>query len=158
MIATLFVTLVAWTLSAQRNIATGVNGFGAGIILGEPTGINAKLVISPPAAFDIGLAWSFTDATRPGFSFVLYGDYLFHMFDLVKVPAGQLGFYCGVGGLVNLRPDNTAVTLRIPLGVTYVFANVPLDVFLELVPGMQLFPETRVAGFAGLGIRYWFKW
>jgi hypothetical protein len=156
----IFALIVAVIAPAFAQVAgiPGVRGLGLGVILGEPTGFNVKLLISPQAAFDIGLAWSFTDATRPGFSFVVYADYLYHFFGLVRVPVGQLGFYCGVGGLLNVHTDALALCLRIPLGLAYVFENVPLDVFIELVPGMQIIPETRFAGFGGIGIRYWFKW
>jgi len=33
-------------------------GFGLGVIIGEPTGISAKLWTSPVNAFDFGLGWS----------------------------------------------------------------------------------------------------
>jgi hypothetical protein len=132
-------------------------GFGLGIVLGEPTGITAKLFLHPLVAFDLGLAWSFAGTGNTSFDFVAYGDYLFHFFGLIPVPVGDLGFYCGIGGLADIQSSAVLVMLRIPLGATYLFAKVPLDVFLEIVPSMEIFPKTAVVGFGGVGIRYWFK-
>jgi hypothetical protein len=133
-------------------------GLGLGIILGEPTGINIKLLLSPPAAFDLGVAWSFVDQANVGYNFIMYADYLIHFFGVVNIPYGQFGFYCGVGGLVNIQASEFQVSLRIPLGVTYILDEVPLDIFLEIVPGMEIFPQTLFRAFGGLGVHYLIKW
>src|SRR5215471_20634393 len=75
-------------------------GIGVGVILGEPTGFTMKYWLARNHAFDLGAAWSF----EPDGYFELYGDYLFHFFDLIKVPRGELPLYVGVGGRVAI-PD-----------------------------------------------------
>ena len=149
--------IIAQTAFPQGGEPEEYRGFGIGIILGEPTGFNAKLVLNPLAAFDLGVGWSFADPQHMGFNFFVYGDYLFHFFGLAAVPSGSLGFYCGIGGLANIRGDGVLASIRIPLGLTYLIANVPLDVFVEIVPSMEVYPETIFRGFGGIGIRYWFR-
>ena len=46
------------------------------------------------------------------------------------------------------------VGVRIPLGLVYEFAEVPLEIFIEAAPGMDVFPDVQVNGGGGMGIRY----
>jgi hypothetical protein len=55
----------------------------------------------------------------------------------------------GTGGGIS-------VGARFPLGVLYVFRGVPLEISLELVPGLYLFPDTTFLAMGGIGIRYCF--
>ena len=45
---------------------------------------------------------------------------------------------------------------RVPIGLAYIFAEDKLDVFLETVPVMNLFPSTDFDLNAAIGIRYFF--
>ena len=133
-------------------------GLGLGVILGEPTGLNAKLWFSRETAMDLGLAWSFVDP--PNITMQVYADFLFHFFGLFQVPIGQLPLYVGAGGrVIFLGNDDDVpvnVAVRVPVGVAYLFESLPLDVFLELVPMMELFPATQFRFGGGIGIRYFF--
>jgi len=136
-------------------------GFGLGIVVGEPTGISLKSWQGRTTAFDAALAWSFA-----GHDFVqLHGDYLSHNFSLLKVEQGQLPFYYGIGGrlkLINIdnkrndRDDKTRIGVRIPLGLAYLFEKVTLDLFVEVVPVLDLVPETAFDLNAAIGVRYFF--
>jgi hypothetical protein len=150
MIAVL-VCLVSGTAHAQSR------GFGLGLIIGEPTGLSAKLWQSRTTALDFAAAWSFADEA----AFHLHGDFLVHKFNLIRVERGQLPVYYGIGLRVKLsdekKHDDTSLGLRIPVGLDYLFAGgTPLDVFLELVPILDLVPNTDVTLNASLGMRYWF--
>jgi len=46
--------------------------------------------------------------------------------------------------------------VRIPIGVSYYFANDPLELFFEIVPILDLAPATEFSGNGGFGIRYYF--
>ncbi|MDP2364021.1 MAG: hypothetical protein Q8M94_09660, partial [Ignavibacteria bacterium] len=50
------------------------NGFGLGMILGQPTGISAKYWTTGSTAFDFGLGYSYERHSR----MQLHADYLFH--------------------------------------------------------------------------------
>jgi len=125
--------------------------FGAGIIFGEPTGINFKKWIGSTTAIDGGIAWSFM---KEG-SFHLHIDYLFHNFNLFKKNKGKLPFYYGIGCRIKMD-KKSRLGIRIPIGVSYIFEKVPLDVFFELGPLLDLIPATEFGITVGIGIRYYF--
>lgn len=125
------------------------NGLGLGLILGEPTGASVKYWVSDNAAFDVGAAWSLADRNE---ALHMHTDILWHSwFRDTK----NLAFYYGVGGRV-IFADDAEAGIRLPLGLTYVFDSIPIDVFLEAAPILDLVPDTNLAGNGGVGIRYYF--
>lgn len=125
--------------------------FGLGVLLGEPTGISAKLRLDSTSALDAAAAWSFIGDG----AFYFHADYLFHFNDVLFVDPGELPVYVGIGGKILLK-DEPRLGARIPLGLAYEFEGAPLDVFFEIAPGVGLFPETDVDFGGGIGIRYYF--
>ena len=78
-------------------------------------------------------------------------------FDLFQVPPGKLPLYVGVGGGVKFRDhDDDRVSVRVPVGVSYMLDNAPVDVFLEVAPVVDFTPSTRGGFTAGIGARFWF--
>ena len=136
----------------QLNSFAQDRGFGLGIILGEPTGVSGKLWTSGENAFDFGAAWSFQGDGH----LLLQADYVWHIFRLIPVSSGKLPFYVGVGGRVVFADDPT-IGVRVPLGLDYMFSNAPVDIFLELVPILDLAPSTDFDFNGGIGARYWFN-
>ncbi len=126
-------------------------GFGMGIILGEPTGLSAKLWTSQDNAFDFAAAWSI----RGEGNLLLQADYVWHFFDAIPVSEGKLPLYIGIGGRVLLAND-PQLGVRIPFGLDYLFASAPIDIFVEIVPVLDLSPSTDFGVGGGIGIRYWF--
>lgn len=143
--------LLAAVLLYSASVAQEKN-IGLGIIAGEPTGISGKLWTENHTAFDAAMAWSFGKEGK----LHLHGDYLFYNFNLFNVESGQLPLYYGIGGKLKLGGDNT-VGIRIPVGLNYIFANAPLDVFFEIVPVLDLIPGTEFDLNGGVGIRYFFN-
>lgn len=132
-------------------------GFGLGVIVGEPTGLSGKLWQSKSTAFDFGAAWSFVDEG----ALHLHFDILVHRFDLIHVDSGKLPVYYGLGARVRFDEDDagdqdTNVGIRFPVGLDYLFASAPLDLFFEFVPILDIAPETDVSLNGSLGFRYWF--
>jgi hypothetical protein len=149
-VAILLVLLAAF---AEPAAAQG-SGVGLGVIVGEPTGLSLKFWQSRTTAIDVAAAWSFADQS----AFHLHGDVLFHKFDALKVEKGQLPFYFGIGGRVKFTDNDTLVGIRIPLGLDYLFGGgTPLDVFVEIVPIVDLAPSTDASLNGSLGLRYWFR-
>lgn len=126
-------------------------GFGAGIILGEPTGVNGKLWLGGTNALDMGAAWSFQGEGH----LLLQADYVWHSFNLIQVSSGKLPLYYGFGGRLIIS-DDSVLGIRIPVGLDYMFSNAPVDIFLEVVPILDLIPTTEFDFGAGIGVRYWF--
>jgi len=146
------VALALLTAFAGPAAAQG-NGVGLGVILGEPPGLSLKFWQSRTTAIDFAGAWSFADNT----AFHLHGDVLFHKFDLLHVDKGQLPFYFGIGGRLKFNDNDTLVGIRIPLGLDYLFGGgTPLDVFVEVVPIVDVAPSTDASLNGSIGLRYWF--
>lgn len=127
--------------------------FEAGLVLGEPTGASLKYWFNDTLAVDSALGWSFHRET----DLYLHGDVLWHKFDLFRVPEGELPLYFGVGARVKFRDNNDdRVGIRLPVGVTYLFANTPVSLFIEVAPIIDFTPSTQGGFTAGIGARYRF--
>jgi hypothetical protein len=148
--------------------------FGLGLELGEPTGLNGKYFFSDAAAIDFGLGWIY-DHYYYGDGAHLYADFLYHPVSLVHASAFELPLYFG-GGLrfwsfhycVARVCDygGSAIGIRIPVGISFDFNNVPLDIFIQLVPVIDFVngdyydryrDRTHFGVDLSVGIRYWFK-
>lgn len=127
-------------------------GFGLGIIVGDPTGINGKMWLAQSAAVDGAAAW---DLGKNG-GVQIHGDLLFHKYGLIPVESGKLPLYFGVGGLLGFHKKNI-LGIRGPVGLDYMFASTPVDIFLELVPVFLLVPKTDFGFNGAIGFRYFFK-
>ena len=141
----LLVSISGFTFSQDKKI-------GAGIILGEPTGFSFKYWLTQSTALDAGLAWSFVDEN----AFQIQADYLIHNFSLIKVSSGKLPFYFGIGGRLKFAND-VSLGVRVPLGLAYIFSDEPIDIFLEIVPILDLVPKTDFTIGAAIGGRYFFN-
>ncbi len=142
------------TAGSTRSSSSNDHGnFGIGVILGEPTGLSAKMWTSENTAFDLGVAWSFSGNGH----FHIHGDYLFHNFGLFDVSKGSLPLYFGIGARMLFRDNaDDKIGVRIPIGLEYFFDGVPLAVFGEVVPILDLAPSTEFDINGGLGIRFYF--
>jgi hypothetical protein len=148
--------------------------FGLGLELGEPTGLNGKYFFGPSTALDFGIGAIYQHYYY-GDGLHLYGDILFHPVSLASTPALEIPFYVG-GGLrywdfrycVGNVCDygGSAVGIRVPLGISFDFNNVPLDIFIQLVPTIDFlagdyYDRYRDRNHFGvdfsLGIRFWLK-
>ena len=139
-------------LGCLAGLSFGQNGdIGLGIILGEPTGLSAKWWTGKTMAFDAGAAWSFVS----GEFFQIHGDLLFHDFNLFKVEKGKMALYYGFGGRVKMA-DVTIISVRVPIGISYQFEKTAIELFLEIVPMLDIVPATEVGIGGGAGFRYYF--
>ncbi|NOX38718.1 MAG: hypothetical protein GXO78_14405 [Calditrichaeota bacterium] len=124
---------------------------GAGIIIGEPTGISLKYWQSSSQAFAAAAAWSF----RGKAAVHVHVDYLFHHSVTQEIRQGNLASYFGLGVRSKFR-DGILLGVRIPVGINYLFAGAPLEFFIEFVPIMELIPATELKINGGFGLRYYF--
>jgi hypothetical protein len=136
--------------TAQAQARGEGGNLGIGAMLGEPTGISAKLWNGDKSAFGFGAAWSFGryDAIH------LHADYLQHSW-IDGVEKGNLAFYYGIGGRIVLA-DDPGIGIRVPLGLNYIIEDAPIDIFVEVVPILDLAPSTDFDGNGALGLRYYF--
>ena len=150
-----FVTFTMLMCFSTQTFASS-NSFGIGFILGDPSGFTAKFFISGNDAIDAGIGPSGRDG------FYLYADYLRHFRNLFPVP--ELAVYVGAGAGLHEHDeeskhheeDELSLEARPPLGIAYVFRQVPIEVFLELAPALELIPDIDFHLRGGLGARYYF--
>lgn len=126
-------------------------GLGLGLVFGEPTGLSAKLWTSEKTALDAALAWSFYN----GGWLHAQADFLIHNYDLIDVSEGALPVYYGIGAYVTFSSD-LGLGARVPLGLAYHFEDAPVEIFLEIAPGLSLLPGIGFYMGGGLGARYYF--
>ena len=167
-----FVAVLAATADARPRPGGHIGGrsfeanktFGLGLELGEPTGVTGKYFLSASNALDFGLGTIYNYFDRDGLH--LYLDYLWHPVSLISNESFELPFYVGVGGRFwnfTDRPyDNAyAFGVRVPLGIAFDFNNVPLDIFVQIVPTLDFYANYRHSVYldldASFGIRYWFN-
>ena len=144
--------IILSTLFFMSSLNAQNQAVGLGIIVGEPTGFSFKYWTTSTTAFDAALAWSFIDEG----AFHIHADYILHTFNLIRVPEGKLPFYYGIGARLKTSVD-TRLGVRVPLGLAYLFQNAPVDIFLEVVPILDLTPKTDFKINAALGARYYFE-
>ena len=129
-------------------------GIGLGVIVGDPTGVTVKGWLSERSAIDAGFGWSFNHRDSPH----LYADYLWHLFDVIRVDRGKLPLYFGVGGRILWERDrDNRAGIRAPVGIAYLCEGKPIEIFGEVVPILDVSPDTEFELSGGIGIRYYFR-
>jgi len=158
----------AWILIALFTLIPGgtfaQSAWGLGVILGEPTGISFKQWTGRDRAFDAAAAWSFSGLD----SFQFHGDYLFHNFSWQEETdiRGVVPLYYGIGARIKLGSNDngrlrnrtdTRIGVRIPGGISYLLEDAPVELFLEIVPLLDVVPDTRFDLNGAIGARYYFR-
>ncbi|MEX0686887.1 MAG: hypothetical protein WD267_04850 [Balneolales bacterium] len=126
--------------------------FGFGAMAGQPTGGTIKLWFNPRNALDGSFGWSLFEEEDD--NVYLHLSYLRHKYNDINVARGLMPYYFGLGGFSRLG-DNPISGVRIPFGLTYLFENDPLEIFVEVAPMIELTPSVVARGSYGLGIRYY---
>lgn len=165
--AALSLSLLSDTLVSEANAAADAYfrrdpvGFGVGIVLGLPTGLSlAWKKANTPVFFDAALAWSLDSG-----AFLVQGDILIVPTTLRTADWSDLAFplYVGVGPRIAVNDDydhgsrsDGSLGVRVPLGMAFQHDNFPLEGFLEVAPGLRLFPSTSFFFDVACGARFYF--
>jgi hypothetical protein len=167
-----FTSFVSLTAVAAQAAPAASQDFGIGFVLGNPSGLSAKLPAGGINAFhfilayDQGRGWGNRgwDGERCGPNYNnndcdgrLYvgGDYVWYNYNAIPVSKGRLPLFYGPGVWVSTA-DNTSVGIRFALGLEYQFATAPFDIFFEIAPGVRVIPNTQGYVSSGLGARFYF--
>ena len=129
-------------------------GAALGAFLGQPTGISFRYGFAKDQSIEAKAAWSFGTADRDA-AFILQGNWIEELPDLIKIKDLRIPFYFGGGVQVELASDFGLVA-QVPVGLAYRFRKAPVELCLELDPGLRLVPETAFALGGGVGCRYRF--
>ncbi|MEQ8272951.1 MAG: hypothetical protein RMA76_10195 [Deltaproteobacteria bacterium] len=131
---------------------------GVGAMIGDPTAVGLKTRFDENNALQFHAGWGFADPYGARATFML--DYLAHIvvFAAETRDVGLLTPYVGLGGKLGLREsdDPVAIGARVPLGLGFLFREVPIEVFLEIAPGVLVFPEVAALVDGGVGARVYF--
>lgn len=156
--------LAAAVLLAACGVVNAQEKLGVGIIAGEPTGVTLKKWRDNRVAIDMAAAWSFSEND----SFQFHIDYLVHDYTVFRPSGvtGKLPLYYGIGGRVKLRDDDnnknrnnddTLIGVRVPVGIAYLLPKDPFEFFGEIVPTLDVAPDTDLDINAAIGFRYYFQ-
>lgn len=146
-------------VSAGRPVDKG--SLGVGIVLGEPTGLCAKLYLDDDAAIQGALGFNFY-----GSGIQANAEYVLHPWIVQERDAFVLPIYVGPGlRLIQYdggrgADNHYAIGLRVVGGMLFDFKEVPLDVFLEVAGVIEYdFKDSEGVELAlnlGAGVRYYF--
>lgn len=147
----LVVFAMAFTAAAQDH----KGHYGIGLALGEPSGFSIKKFNNNNnEAFQYTLGYS---AVKGQEGINIGADYLLHNYDFITAEKGRIPFYYGGG--IHLKSYNDAgnqLYARVPLGVAYEAADLPVDVFFEFAPGVAVLPSPALVTNFAIGARFYF--
>jgi hypothetical protein len=166
---------LAVSMAGAASAAETSHPFGLGIVVGEPTGLSAKLYLAQPFALQFGAGIVDDFGGRDGFN--LNFDFIWHPAVLARNAALTMPFYLGVGArLADDRYDyfvdnvryvdhDARLGVRAPFGLLLDFNRVPLDLYFELALVIDFvyfddvvgpYHRDRLGWNGGIGLRYYF--
>lgn len=126
---------------------------GIGFMLGQPTGLSARVDLDSETAWDGLLAWRLGNDSYLS----AHVNRLWLKPKSINLDGIKLDSYFGVGGIIFLPSSDLGLALRVPGGFSYKFQNPNLECFAELAIAFSVIPETDFDVVGGLGLRYWFN-
>ncbi len=149
----------ARTEDASASPAADKGTVGVGIILGEPTGVSAKLYLTDDQAIQAAAGYAFISG-----GLHLHADYVLHPAILQSRDSFVLLAYVGPGvRLIQYRGsaenEFVAIGVRGVGGLLFDFKDQPLDAFVEVAGVLEFGFEGEgadVALNAAAGVRYYF--
>jgi len=125
-----------------------------GVVLGEPTGLSFKIQKDKNFVFDSGLEFNTKDN-------YLYLNFDFFKYDYTKITSkeitGKFPIFYGLGIKFENTKKETEIGLRFVGGIEYIFADIPLNIFIKISPTLNLIPSTSIEIAPSLGVRYILK-
>lgn len=149
------IAALALALAAPAMAQGQTKHAGLGFSVGEPTGLSAKFFLNNTNALQFGLAWSLSGQNEMH----IQGDYLWHRYGLIDPKNGDdFPLYFGVGARFVFEEGDAddVFGIRFPVGLDYIFNNYPFDIFAEIVPILDLTPDSDFDMEGAIGARFWF--
>jgi hypothetical protein len=143
--------LLSLLLSAPSLAFKAEEGFGVGFAFGTPSGISGSLPMGQDNAINGLIGY---DLGRNA-NLRLHADYVWHVRGLIPVESGSVSLFYGPGAFAALA-EGSALGIRFVGGIDYRFQDIPVQLFFEVAPGINVLPDTEFNPAAGLGVRYFF--
>jgi hypothetical protein len=137
---------------------------GIGVIVGAPTGLDAKIRLDKSSSIDAAVGLGFY-AGLDAFADYLYegGDFWKATGEDAKDSEGaHLAWYIGAGGrFFSWRNSHDhsvyEIGARVPVGIELGFETLkPLELFFEVAPGVVIVEHPGVSVDADVGVRWFF--
>lgn len=131
---------------------------GAGVNLGEPLGLNARLYLFDQFTLDLTTGYGFGEEgyiIQPSFLVTLRDILDYDGSDYSIVPYFGAGFKTGVD-LAGANDGDGIAAIRFPVGANLVMREGAFEVSLEFSPGVEFSPKTEFDPTGGIGLRYFF--
>lgn len=129
---------------------------GIGVILGTPYGVTARHWFDKDKSVDASLGWSMNSPSK----FHVYSDYLWSKEAAIKIGEADFDGFFGAGLSVRTKSGNADGEVvfgpRVPVGMSYEFANPDIEVFVQAAMNLGLIPSADIYFDAGIGARFYF--
>ena len=161
---------MAWTQFAMAEPELGINAIGTerkcgvGAGLGQPTGLSGKCYFAGRSfGWDAMVAWEFLNS-RSGAMYV-HTTAQWHPTEWEMDDIAHMSWYVGAGPYLSIwfievpnwvTDSGLSVGARAPVGLSFDFVDIPLQLFTEVSVNVGLVPATRIGAGGGLGARYYF--
>lgn len=148
-------SLVLLNASALTTVPS--SGISIGIVIGDPTGLSLKFWgIGQNSALQLHVGGGGFIAPA---DLSVSGSLLFHALLTRETPVNG---YLGVGAYAGVKTgknDQAVIGIMVPLGLEFIFTEIPLDLFIEVPPVIGFTTEGEVKpGLAfGIGLRFILK-
>lgn len=109
-----------------------------GLVLGNPTSVSVKLWTGEVTAIDASLGYRYGRSNH----LYLNTDFLFHLWSFEK-DEGIIKIYFGGGAGMGFISD-LSIGVRAPGGAALFLDKLPIEIFAEIVPTLQLFGEGDI--------------
>ncbi len=125
-----------------------------GIVLGEPNGLSLKLQQNKNFVLDNSIGFN----TKDNY-FLFCIDFLKYDYGKItpKEITGKIPVFYGLGIKIENIKKDTLLGVRFVCGVEYIFEEIPFNIFVKIVPTLNLLPETSAYIYPAIGIRYILK-
>ncbi len=126
--------------------------FGMGVILGNPTALSVKWWTGKVTAIDASLGYHFGNMNH----LHVNTDLLAHLWSFDK-EGDLIRIYFGAGAGMGFISD-LSISVRAPFGAGLYLHDIPLELFAEIVPLLQLIGpgDTRFLMDGYIGARWYF--
>ena len=160
-----FAVTVLWP---QMGVARGAHDFGAGIVIGRPTGLTVKYLVHRQNAIDAAFSYAGSN------TFYLHGSWLWLKSPLFDIKKHPVNWYLGIGSRLITHEhghdnshgtfghhhgdhdDELHLAVRSPFGLRMSFSDPRVEVYGEFALAMDVVPEMDVDLDFGVGARYYF--
>lgn len=150
--------MLSLLLASSALTTTPGSGISIGIVIGDPTGLSLKFWgIGQNSALQVHVGGGGFVAPA---DLSVSGSLLFHALLTRETP---INGYLGVGAFAGIDQgkygDKAVFGILVPLGLEFIFTEVPLDLFIEIPPAVGFTTDGDVKPdlIFGIGLRFILK-